>query len=138
MSSRKLRRRHFRDSKFKHFLGEHAPRLPQVWGAFGALTFLPLRAALKSPATLLTADYRYLIAYEINAQGWKKRLGLDGIGGGGCIFKIAIYCQEGVQLSLVIIFLRGGKVLIHHTFLKTPVPLWDVINDRSLGFFERW
>ena len=104
MSSRKRRRRHFRDSKFKHFLGEHAPRLPQFWGAFGALTFLPLRAALKSPATLLTADYRYLIAYEINAQGWKKRLGLDGIGGGECIFKIAIYCQEVVQLSLVIIF----------------------------------
>ena len=136
MSSRKRRRRHFRDSKFKYFLGEHAPRLPQFWGAFGALTFPPLRAALKSPATLLTADYRYLIAYEINAQGWKKRLGLDGIGGGGCIFKIAIYCQEGVQLSVVIIF--GGKVLIHHTFLKTPVPLRDVINDRSLGFFERW
>ena len=108
MSSRKRRGRHFRDSKFKHFLGEHAPRLPQFWGAFGALTFLPLRAALKSPATLLTADYRYLIAYEINAQGWKKRLGLDGIGGGGCIFKIAIYCQGGTTF-IGNYFFGGGK-----------------------------
>ena len=121
MSSRKRRRRHFRDSKFKHFRGEHAPRLPQVWGAFGALTFLPLRAALKSPATLLTADYGYLIAYEINAQGWKKRLGLDGIGGGGCIFKIAIYCQEGVHLSLVIIFWGGGSFDTPH-FSENPRP----------------
>ena len=129
MSSRKLRRRHFRDSKFKHFLGEPPLRLPQVWGAFGALTFLPLRAALKSPATLLTADYRYLIAYEINAQGWKKRLGLDGIGGGGCIFKIAIYYQEGVQLSLVIIFGWGGSFDTPH-FSENPRP--------PLGFFERW
>ena len=29
------------------------------------------------------AYYRYLIAYEINAQGWKKRLGVEGVGGGG-------------------------------------------------------
>ena len=36
----------------------------------------------------------------------------------------------GVQFSYVII--SGGNVLIHHTFLTTPAPLWDVINDRSL------
>ena len=44
----------FRDPKIKNFLGEHAPRLPQVWGAFGKLTFLPLCAPSKSHATLLT------------------------------------------------------------------------------------
>ena len=42
----------------------------------------------------LTLRYQ-LLAYEINAQGWKKRLGLDGVGGwgrggGGCIYKIVI------------------------------------------------
>ena len=121
MSSRKRKRRHFRDSKFKHFLGEHAPRLPQFWGAFGALTFLPLRAALKSPATLLTADYRYLIAYEINAQGWKKRLGLEGVR------------ERGLQFSYAITFLGGGgRVLIQHTFLNPRPPSRDEINDRSL------
>ena len=31
MSCRKHRRWHFQDSKFKNFLAEHAPRLPQVW-----------------------------------------------------------------------------------------------------------
>ena len=76
MSCRKHRRWHSRDPKLKHFLREHAPRLPQVWGAYGALTFLPLRAPSKSHATLLTSvDYWYLIAYEINvAQGLKKKL----------------------------------------------------------------
>ena len=47
----------------------------------GGLTFLVLSASSKSHATLLTADYRHLIAYDINAQGWKKRLGLEGVGG---------------------------------------------------------
>ena len=34
-----------------------------------------------------------LIAYEINAQGWQKRLGLEGVGGvgGGLYFKNC-YC----------------------------------------------
>ena len=37
---------------------------------------------------------------------------------------------RGVQFSFE---LRGwGKVLRHHTFLKTPAPLWVVINDQSL------
>ena len=76
MSSRKRRRRYFRDLKFKHFLGKIAPDSPQFWGAFGALTFLPLRAALKSHATLLTADYRYRIAYEIKTV----KTGLEGEG----------------------------------------------------------
>ena len=44
----------FRDPKLKNFLGERAPRLPQVWGAYGELTFLPLCAPSKFHATLLT------------------------------------------------------------------------------------
>ena len=56
MSCRKRRRWHFRDPEFKHFLGEHALRLPQVWGAFSMLTFLPLCAPSKSHATLPTTS----------------------------------------------------------------------------------
>ena len=33
-------------------------------------------------ANSTSSSYRYLVAYEINAQGWKKRLGLEGVGGG--------------------------------------------------------
>ena len=44
----------------------------------------------------------------------------------GCILKIVI-AKGGVQFSYVIAL--GGKVLIHHTLLKTPAPQWDVIND---------
>ena len=57
---------------------------------------------------------------------------MGGGGGGRCILKTVIAKEGGgVQFSYVII-LWGGKVLIHHTFLKTPAPLWDVINDPSL------
>ena len=63
----------------------------------GGLTFLVLSASSKSHATLLTADYRHLIAYDINAQGWKKRLGLEGVGGweggGGEVHFKNCYCQ---------------------------------------------
>ena len=72
------------------------------------------------------------VAYEINVQGWKKRLGLEGVGGGagevgggGVLFKNC-YCKagEGVQFSCVIFWGwgggGGGKVLIRHTFLKNP------------------
>ena len=52
--------------KIKNFLGGHAPRLPQV------CTF---------KISCFTANYQYLFAYEINAQGWrKKRLGLVELG----------------------------------------------------------
>ena len=37
----------------------------------------------------------------------------------------------GVQF-LYVITLGKGKVLIHHSFLKTSAPHWDVINERSL------
>ena len=56
---------------------------------------------------LLTADYRHLIAYEINAQGWNKRLGLEGLeggrGGGGGSLKTVFAKEGGVQFSYVII-----------------------------------
>ena len=67
-----------------------------------------------------------MLAYEINAQGWKKRLGVEGVGevrggGGGCILKIAI-AKGAVQFSYITSFLGGGgKVLAHHTFLN-PLP----------------
>ena len=41
------------------------------------------------------------VAYEINVQGWKKRLGLEGVGGGAgggggeCILKIVIAKRGG-------------------------------------------
>jgi len=56
-------------------------------------------------------------------MGWKE-------GGRGCILKIVIAKGGGVQFSYVITL--GGKVLIHHTLLKTPAPHWDVINERSI------
>ena len=116
MSGRKRRRWYFRDPKFQTFQGKYTPR----WGAFVALTFLPLRAPSKSHATLL-----WLLT-----QGWKKRLGLEGVVGGGVYFKDC-YCQGGT-ISRICNYL-GGNVLIHHTVLKNPAPLWDVINDRSLN-----
>ena len=64
-----------------------------------------------------------LIAYEINAQGWQKRLGLEGVGGveGGCILKIVI--AEG-GLIFICNYLGGGvkKVLTHYFFLNPPPP----------------
>ena len=80
------------------------------------------------------ADYRYLIAYENNAQGWKERLGLEGVGGvGRYIFKIVIAKGGGVQFSFVIFFSGGGVKFWYTTlFWKTPAPLWDVINDQFL------
>ena len=55
------------------------------------------------------------VAYEINVQGWKKRLGLEGVGGGagegggGCFLKIVIAKRgEGVQFSCVIFWGWGG------------------------------
>ena len=56
------------------------------------------------------ADYLYLIAYEINAHGWKKRLGLEGVwagGGGGVHFKNC-YCQGGYNFHMYFSFGGGG------------------------------
>ena len=120
LSCRKRSRWHFRDPIFKYFLlGQHAPRLLQVWGVFGSLTFILLRAPSKSHATLPTTCILNSVDYEINAQGWKKTLGLEGDGGrGGVHFKLLLPGM-GVQLSDVILFLgRGGKFWC--TTLLTP------------------
>ena len=45
------------------------------------------------------------VAYEINVQGWKKRLGLEGVGGGaGVLFKNC-YCKAG----------GGGTIFMCHS-----------------------
>ena len=70
------------------------------------------------------------VAYEINVQGWKKRLGLEGVGGGagergGGLFKNC-YCKAGGGGTIFMCHFLGvewgggGKVLIRHTFLKNP------------------
>ena len=75
---------------------------PQTLPGFGRLG----RANFSSPACTFkisgyAAAYRYLMAYEINAQGWKERLGLEGVGGlGTCIFKMVIAKGGG-----------GGKII---------------------------
>ena len=70
MSCRKRRGWHFRDPKFKNFLlGEHAPRLPQVWGAFGAVAILPcVHLQNLTPRCQL----RYLIACEITNKPFES------------------------------------------------------------------
>ena len=112
----------------KIFGGECPPPPPTPAG-LGCLR----RANFTSPA------YRYLVAYEINALGWKKRLGLEGVGGGGVHFKNC-YCQAGVQFLYVIIFWGGGMKSWYTTLFWHPNPPpprptpWDVINERSLNF----
>ena len=56
------------------------------------------------------ADYLYLIAYEINAHGWKKRLGLEGVWAGeaGCILKIVIARGGGGGYNFHMYFSFGG------------------------------
>ena len=61
--------------------------LPQVRGRLRRANFSSLTSSFE--ISRYVADYRYLIAYEINTQGWKNRRGLEGVGG-GCILKIAI------------------------------------------------
>ena len=63
----------------KNFLGEHAPRTPPGLGRLRRANFSP---GCTFKISRYAADYRYLVAYEINAQGWKKRLGLEGVAGG--------------------------------------------------------
>ena len=115
---------HFPDPKFEKFLGEHAPSRPPCLGRLGLANFSSSACTFK--ISCYTANYRHLIAYEINAQGWKKRLSLEGVGmggGGGVHFKIC-YCQEGeVQFSYVIILVGYSFDTPHfYTFLN-PSPL---------------
>ena len=63
-------------------------------------------------ANSTSSSYRYLVAYEINAQGWKKRLGLEGVGGEGVHFQNC-YCRGGT--IFICNYFGGGEVLIHHT-----------------------
>ena len=50
------------------------------------------------------------VAYEINVQGWKKRLGLEGVAGGAAeavLFK-SCYCQGGGGGTIVMCHFLGG------------------------------
>ena len=71
---------------------------------------------------------------EINTQRWKKRLALEGVEGrgkgGGCILKIVI-SKDGKGGTVFVCNYLGGKVLIYHTFLKTPPPPPPGHNIRS-------
>ena len=72
----------------KNFLGEHTPLTPPGLGRLRNANFSP---GCTFKISRYAADYRYLVAFEIIAQGWKNRLGLEGIGRGrGCILKIII------------------------------------------------
>ena len=62
--------------KFKTFLGEACPQTSPGLGRLRRVNF-------SSPACTFKisryADYQYLVAHEINAQGWKtERLGPEG------------------------------------------------------------
>ena len=126
---------HFPDPKFEKFLGEHAPSRPPCLGRLGPANFSSPACTLK--ISCYTANYRHLIVYEINAQGWKKRLSLEGVGMGGGVHFKTCYCQEGggVQFSYVIILVGYSFDTPHfYTFLNppSPHPRWDVINVQSL------
>ena len=114
MSCRKRRRWHFRDPKFKNFPGEHAPRLPQVWGAYGALTFLPLRAPSKSHATLLTTGILQLMK-SMRLKGWRRNS--KRVGGGGVHFKNCYY-QVGWGVQFLCVFILGEVKFWYTTLFR--------------------
>ena len=125
MSSRKRRRWHFRDPNLKSLWGSMPPDSPRLERL--------CRANFSSPACTFkvsryAANNRCLIAYEINAQGWKKRLGPEGVGGGGfgCIWKIVI--AKGVEGDTIFIcnyFRGGGRVKFWYiTLFWKPTPDW--------------
>ena len=61
----------------------------------------------------------------------EKGLGPEGVGGGRgeCILKIVIANGGGGGTIFICNYFRGGKFLIHHTFLKTPARLiWAEIS----------
>ena len=114
MSCRKRRRWHFWDPKFKNFPGEHAPRLPQVWGAYGALTFLPLRAPSKSHATLLITGILQLMK-SMRLKGWRRNS--KRVGGGGVHFKNCYY-QVGWGVQFLYVFILGEVKFWYTTLFR--------------------
>ena len=83
------------------------PRTPPGLGRLRRANFSP---GWTFKISLYPTDYRYLVAYEIIAQGWKKRLCLEGVGGGegGCILKIII-ARGGGTIFICNYFLGGVK-----------------------------
>ena len=107
MSYRKRRRWHFRDPKFKNFLGV----LPQVWGTFGALTFLLLQNLML--CCWLPASYSlWNQCPRLEEETWKLLLPSWG--------------------TIFICNYFGGFKFWYTTLLKTPAALWELINDQSL------
>ena len=105
----------FRDPKTINFLGEHALRLPQVWGAFGKLTFLPLHAPSKSHAMLLTTGI-------LQQETWSRR----GWRGRGCILTIVI-AKEGYNFYMIHLLpptpTRNKRTVPKHEIINThPSP----------------
>ena len=80
MACRKRKRWHFisQTRNLKNFSWEHAPSRPPCLGRLGLANFSSPACTFK--ISCYTANYRHLMAYEINAQGWKKRLSLEGVG----------------------------------------------------------
>ena len=133
----KRRRWHFRDPKLKKFLGEHAPRLPQVWGTFGALTLylLPLRA--HSNLTLRWLPVSYSLWNQcpwMEEETWSRR----GLGGGGGVHFKNSYCQGGYNFHMYFSFGGGGGGgglsldTPHFSKTSSPHPLGR--NKRSVPY----
>ena len=113
---------HFPDPKFEKFVGEHAPSRPPCLGRLGLANFSSPACTFK--ISCYTANYRHLIAYEINAQGWKKRLSLEGVGmvwggGGGYILKFVIVKRGG---TIFICNYFGGVQFWYTTLLHFSEP----------------
>ena len=96
------------------------PPPPQDWGAFVFL--LPSF----SPCTFKSSRCWLQVSYSL----WNQCPGMEEAGGGGGKGQVhfKIYLQGGYNFHMKLF--RRGRGMIHHTFLKTPFPLWDVINDR--------
>ena len=93
------------------------PRDSPRFGSFRLANFSSPACTFK--ISRYAANYRYLIASEINAQGWKKRLGLEGAGwggGGGGILKISSKGGGG-KIFICNFFLLGGGVKLCYTTL---------------------
>ena len=120
MSCRKCRRWHFRDPKFKNFLGV----LPQVWGTFGALTFLLLQNLMLC-CWLLASYSLWNQCPRLEEETWSRR---GQRGGGGAFWKLLL--PRGGTIFICNYF--GGFKFWYTTLLKTPAALWELMNDQSL------